>query len=197
MVLLFRNLTLGTKLNPKGSIELNLFKYSAPVHKIPDLVLKYENPNKVLKEADESLKPLITTMLEVMKKFDDREIVIDYKVRSLNDGDYGSGIYGYHLDCCNDIWDDFEPETHLIYSTVIGTKFIVDELDIEGYNNIREVLEGEWFSEVHAPTETVHKYTSKVLHSCPIVNRDCQRILIRVTAGFKDRIKNVKRIRSN
>lgn len=186
-----------TKLNPKGSIELNLFKYSAPVHKIPDLVLKYENPNKVLKLADESLIPLLNQMITKMKEFDDREIVIDYKVRSLNEGDTGSGIYGYHLDCCNDILDEFEPETHLIYSTVIGTKFILDELDITGYSTVGEVIRSSEFSEFDSPIETVHKYTSKVLHSCPIVQSDCQRILIRVTAGFKDRIKNAKCIRSN
>ncbi|AZU98124.1 hypothetical protein AAGG91_002939 [Salmonella enterica] len=183
---------MATNLNPKGSVLMNVFQFKPPQHTIEDLVLKYEKPSKVLSLADDSLKPLIERMMKVMKHFDDREVVIDYKVRSLKLGDSGSGIYGYHLDCCNDIWDDFEPETHLIYSTVIGTKFILDEIDITGYNTIHDVLSNISFDEFNAPVNWVHKYTSKVLHSCPIVESDCQRILIRATAGFKDRIKHAK-----
>lgn len=170
-----------------------VFHHEAPQHRIPDLVLKYEKPSKVLEQCDESLKPLIEKMLKVMVHVDDRECVIDYKVRTLKAGDTGSGIYGYHLDCCNDIWDDFEPETHLIYSTVVGTKFLLDPIDITGYNSVQEVLANTESMEYNAPVEWVHQYTSKVLHSCPIVEEDCQRILIRVTAGFKDRIKHAKR----
>ena len=88
---------------------MNVFHYEAPKMIIPDLVLKYEKPSKVLALCDPSLKPLIEKMLKVMVHSDDRECVIDYKVRTLEAGDTGSGIYGYHLDCCNDIWDDFEP----------------------------------------------------------------------------------------
>lgn len=171
---------------------MNVFHYEAPKEILPNLVLKYEKPSKVLEQAHPSLAPLIEKMLKVMKHFDERECVIDYKVRTLEEGDTGSGIYGYHLDCCNDIWDDFEPETHLIYSTVIGTKFILDPIDITGYNTLQEVLNSTEFEEYSAPVDWVHQYTSKVLHSCPIVEGDCQRILIRVTAGFKDRIKHVK-----
>lgn len=183
---------MDTNLNPNGSITMNVLHYEAPQHTIPDLVLKYEKPSKVLSQCDESLKPLIEKMLKTMNHYDDRECVIDYKVRTLEAGDTGSGIYGYHLDCCNDIWDDFEPETHLIYSTVIGTKFLLDPIDITGYNSVQEVLMNTKIDEFEAPTDWVHKYTSKVLHSCPIVEEDCQRILIRVTAGFKDRIKHAK-----
>lgn len=171
---------------------MNVFHYEAPKMRIPDLVLKYEKPSKVLAQCDPYLKPLIEMMLKSISILDDRECVIDYKVRTLKAGDTGSGIYGYHLDCCNDIWDDFEPETHLIYSTVIGTKFLLDPIDITGYNSVQEVLENTDSASYDAPVEWVHKYTSKVLHSCPIVEEDCQRILIRVTAGFKDRIKHVK-----
>lgn len=185
-------LKLATNLNPVGSIDCYVFQYEPPQHTIPDLVLKYENPSKVLKMCDPSLKPLIEDMMKSMKYYDNREMVIDYKVRSLNEGDTGSGIYGYHLDCCNDIWDDFEPETHLIYSTVIGTKFILEPMDITGCNTVQEVLAKNEFVEYNAAINWVHKYTSKVLHSCPIMEGDCQRILIRVTAGFKDRIKNAK-----
>lgn len=172
---------------------MNLFRFDAPDFEIPDLVLKYAEPSKVLKMADPSLVPLIEKMMETMKDYDERDIVIDYKVRSLNEGDPGSGIYGYHLDCTNDPHDTFEPETHLIYSTVIGTSFVVNPINTLGYSTVKNVLDNEVLIETIGGTETVHKYTSKVLHSCPIMNHDCQRILIRVTAGFKDRIKHNKR----
>lgn len=184
---------MGTNLNPKGSTTLNVFYHEAPQYAVQDLILKYEKPEKVLQQCDPSLKGLIQKMLDVMKHYDTRECVIDYKVRSLKTGDSGSVLYGYHLDCCNDIWDDFEPETHLIYSTVIGTKFLLDPMEIDGYNSVQEVLENSEINEYNAAPNWVHKYTSKVLHSSPRVEDDCQRILIRVTAGFKDRIKHAKR----
>lgn len=179
-------------LNPTGSIEMNLFRFNAPDFVIPDLVLKYENPENVLHAADPTLKPLIERMIKEIANYDNRSIVIDYKVRSLSAGDSGSGIYGYHLDCTNDINDDFHPETHLIYSTVIGTSFVMNPISTKDYKSVKNVLDNEVLVESIASTEMVHKYTSKVLHSCPIVQSDCQRILIRVTAGFKERIKHNK-----
>lgn len=180
-------------LNPVGSISTDLFQYSAPTGVIPDLVLKYENPNRVLQMAHPSLVPLIERMLEEMKNFDLRDCVIDYKVRSLKAGDPGSTMPGYHIDCCNNIHDDFEPETHLIYSTVQGTHFAVNPIDVSKYNTVQEVLHNEHLEEVIGSTESVHRFTSKVLHNCPIIEQDCQRILIRVTAGFKERIKYAKK----
>lgn len=179
-------------LNPVGSIEMNLFHYDAPSIIMPDLVLKYEKPSKVLKDAHPELKPLIEMMMTKMRDYDDRSIVIDYKVRSLKEGDTGSGIYGYHLDCTNDIHDTFEPETHLIYSTVIGTSFVMNPINPKDYTSVQNVLENEVLIEAVAPTDTVHKFTSKVLHSCPILDRTCQRVLIRVTSGFKERIAHNK-----
>lgn len=171
---------------------MNLFSFDAPDYKIPDLVLKYKRPEIVLNSAHSSLTPLIERMISEMSQFDKRSVVIDYKVRTLTAGQSGSGIYGYHLDCTNDIHDDFEPETHLIYSTVIGTSFVVNPINTLDYKSVKNVLENEVLIETIASTESVHKYTSKVLHSCPIVENDCQRILIRVTAGFEDRIKHNK-----
>lgn len=176
-------------LNPVGSISTDLFQFNAPTGVLPDLVLKYENPNKVLDLAHPDLVPLIERMLKEIEKFDSRDCVIDYKVRSLKTGDPGSTIPGFHIDCCNDIHDDFEPETHLIYSTVQGTAFAVNPIDVSVYNSVHEVLKNESITEVIGSTESVHRFTSKVLHRCPIIEHDCQRILIRVTSGFKDRLK--------
>ena len=181
-----------TSLNPVGSIDLNLFKFDAPKMIIPNLVLKYENPDKVLREAHPSLQGLIEHMMEMMCDFDDRSIVIDYKVRTLKAGDTGSGIYGYHLDCTNDIHDTFEPENHLIYSTVVGTSFVMNPINIKNYTSVQNVLENEVLVEHVAEVDTVNRFTSKVLHSCPIIEKDCQRVLIRVTCGFKERISHNK-----
>lgn len=168
---------------------MNLFRYDAPEIILPDLVLKYEKPSVVLKKSHESLTPLLEQMIQKMKDYDDRSIVIDYKVRTLKAGDTGSGIYGYHLDCTNDIHDDFEPETHLIYSTVIGTSFVMNPINTKDYNSVQQILQNEVLVEAIAPTDTVHRFTSKVLHSCPMITHDCQRVLIRVTSGFKERIE--------
>lgn len=176
-------------LNPVGSISTDLFQFNAPTGVLPDLVLKYENPSKVLRLSHPELVPLIERMLDEMKLFDSRDCVIDYKVRTLKAGDPGSTMPGYHIDCCNDIHDDFYPETHLIYSTIQGTSFAINPIDVTNYKSVQEVLKNENIEEVIGSTESVHRFTSKVLHSCPIIEQDCQRILIRVTAGFKDRIK--------
>lgn len=180
-------------LNPVGSIELNLFRFNAPEIILPDLDMKYEEPNRVLHHSAPELKGLIERMMLKMKDYDDRKMVIDYKVRTLKKGSTGSALYGYHLDCTDDIHDTFEPETHLIYSTIIGTSFVMNPINAVGYDSVQHVIQNEVLTEMVAPTEMVHKYDSKVLHSSPIITHDCQRILIRVTAGFKDRILHNKR----
>lgn len=178
-------------LNPTGSIELNLFSWEIPEN-LPEQEFKYENPNKVLDNIPDTMKDLVNRMIEEIKKYDDRSIVIDYKVRNLKMGDSGSKIYGYHLDCTNDIHDDFEPETHILISTVIGTSFIINPINVTDYNSVQQILDNEVIIESVCATNVAHKYTSKVLHNCPILDKDCQRVLIRVTAGFKERIKHAK-----
>lgn len=180
-------------LNPVGSIEMDLFHFDAPKIAIPDLIMKYTRPDRVLKAAEPSLKELIDAMMTKMKDYDDRSIVIDYKVRSLRAGDPGSGIYGWHIDCTNNLHDTFDPETHLIYSTVIGTSFATNPINASIYKNVKEVIDNEVIIEKVSSTESVHRFTSKVLHNCPIIQSDTQRILIRVTSGFNERLQYEKR----
>lgn len=186
------NVVTNSILNPVGSIEMELFHFNAPKIVIPDLILKYENPKRVLSCAHSDLKDLIEMMINKIKDYDDRSIVIDYKVRSLKAGQAGSGIYGWHLDCTNNLHDTLEPETHLIYSTVIGTSFAMNPINATMYDNVKEVIENEIIVEKVGSTESVHKFTSKVLHNCPIIQSDSQRILIRVTSGFNERRKHEK-----
>lgn len=186
------NIHVAGKLNPEGSIVLDLFTWEVPTD-LPLQEFKYAEPNKVLANIPESMIPLVQKMIEEVRKYDSRPIVIDYKVRNLNEGDTGSAKYGYHLDCTNDIFDDFEPETHVIFGTIQGTHFVTNEIDPTGYKDVADVVANAELVEMVCNTSTAHKYTSKVLHNCPILEQDCQRLLIRVTAGFKDRIKHVKR----
>ncbi len=182
-------------LQPTGSIELNLFTWEVPEN-LPVQEFKYENPKKVLANIPQDMAQLVQRMIDEVKKYDDREVVVDYRVRNLSAGDSGSQLYGYHLDCTNDIHDDFEPETHIIFGTVQGTGFVMNPINVIGYNSVQDVLRNEVLIEAVAPTNTAHKYTSKVLHNCPLLETNCQRLLIRVTAGFKERIKHAKSLSS-
>ncbi|AQW88682.1 hypothetical protein pEaSNUABM50_00155 [Erwinia phage pEa_SNUABM_50] len=178
-------------LNPSGSIELNLFSWEIPEN-LPEQEFKYEKPKKVLENIPSEMAELVQKMIDEVQKYDSRSVVVDYKVRNLKAGDTGSKIYGYHLDCCNDIHDDFEPETHILFGTVQGTSFIMNPINVSIYDTVDDVIKNEVLLESICATNTAHKYTSKVLHNCPIIEHDCQRVLIRVTAGFKERIKNAK-----
>ncbi|SOK58429.1 hypothetical protein [Yersinia phage fHe-Yen9-04] len=178
-------------LNPIGSIELNLFSWEVPEN-LPEQEFKYEKPQKVLDNIPSEMVELVQKMIDEVKKYDSRSVVVDYKVRNLKAGNTGSTLYGYHLDCCNDIHDDFEPETHILFGTVQGTSFIMNPINVSIYDTIPDILKNEVLIESICSTNTAHKYTSKVLHNCPIIEHDCQRVLIRVTAGFKERIKNAK-----
>lgn len=178
-------------LNPVGSIDLNLFTWEVPVN-LPVQEFKYASPKKVLDNIPPEMAQLVQRMIDEIKKYDSRSIVVDYRVRELNSGDSGSQIYGYHLDCTNDIHDDFEPETHVIFGTVQGTSFVMNPINSIGYDTVEDVLRNEVLVEHVAAINTAHKYTSKVLHNCPLIEKPCQRLLIRVTAGFKERIEHVK-----
>lgn len=178
-------------LNPTGSIEMNLFSWEVPEN-LPVQEFKYASPKKVLDSIPEDMAQLVQRMIDEIRKYDSRSIVVDYRVRNLTTGDSGSQIYGYHLDCTNDIHDDFEPETHIIFGTVQGTSFIMNPINSIGYNTVEDILQNEVLVECIAPTGTAHKYTSKVLHNCPLIENPCQRLLIRVTAGFRERIEHVK-----
>lgn len=178
-------------LNPVGSIEMDLFSWEVPAN-LPVQEFKYEKPEKVIDNVPPAMALLVKRMIEEVKKYDDRSVVVDYRVRELSAGDSGSQIYGYHLDCCNDIHDDFEPETHIIFGTVQGTSFITNPINIKDYTLIQDIMQNEVLIEKVGAPGVAHKYTSKVLHNCPIVESNCQRLLIRVTAGFKERIKHVK-----
>lgn len=178
-------------LNPTGSIEMNLFSWEVPEN-LPVQEFKYASPKKVLDSIPEDMAQLVQRMIDEIRKYDSRSIVVDYRVRNLTTGDSGSQIYGYHLDCTNDIHDDFEPETHIIFGTVQGTSFIMNPINSIGYNTVEDILQNEVLVECIAPTSTAHKYTSKVLHNCPLIENPCQRLLIRVTAGFRERIEHVK-----
>ncbi|AFC21608.1 hypothetical protein GAP32_158 [Cronobacter phage vB_CsaM_GAP32] len=180
-------------LNPVGSIELNLFSWEVPAN-LPVQEFKYASPEIVLDNIPPEMAELVQRMIDEIKKYDSRSIVVDYRVRNLDTGDSGSHIYGYHLDCTNNIHDDFEPETHIIFGTVQGTSFIMNPINAIGYNTVDDILKNEVLVEYVAPTNTAHKYTSKVLHNCPLIENPCQRLLIRVTAGFKERIKHAKSI---
>lgn len=175
-------------LNPVGSIELNLFSWEIPDN-LPLQEFKYASPKKVLDSIPKEMVQLVQRMIDEIKKYDSRSVVVDYRVRELNAGDSGSQIYGYHLDCTNDIHDDYEPETHIIFNTIQGTSFITNPINTIGYNTVQDILNNEVLIEAVAPTNTAHKYTSKVLHNCPLIEKQCQRVLIRVTAGFKERIE--------
>jgi len=182
-------------LQPTGSIELNLFSWEVPDN-LPVQEFKYETPQKVLANIPPDMAQLVQRMIDEVKKYDDRSVVVDYRVRDLSAGDSGSQLYGYHLDCTNDIHDDFEPETHIIFGTVQGTSFVMNPINVIGYNSVQDVLRNEVLVEAVAPTSTAHKYTSKVLHNCPLLETNCQRLLIRVTAGFKERVKHAKSLSS-
>lgn len=180
-------------LNPPGSTEFNLFSFDFH-KKVDEKFIKYALLNdRTMSEIDPGLVGLVRKMETLLTTYDERKIVIDYKVKNLKAGEAGSGIYGYHLDCSTDIHDTFMPETHLIYATVIGSRFVTNPINVEGFKTVKEVINESTLNEIVAVPYQVHRFSSKVLHSSPRVTQDCQRIVIRLTAGFTDRCKNRNR----
>lgn len=178
-------------LNPYNSIDLNIAKWFVP-DDLPLQEFKYASPKKVLNNVPEDVNELVQFMIEIMSDYDNRSVVVDYKVRNLKAGESGCAISDWHLDCTNDIHCDFEPETHLIYSTVVGTYFAHNQIDCTNYSSVQEVVENVKLQEFQSSKNYISKFTSKVLHRCPVLDHDAQRLLIRVTAGFEDRIKNAR-----
>lgn len=169
-------------------LKLNVLKVDNPGY-VPEQFLKYVPLNRGMNDLPSSVVPIVNSMVNLVREVDNRDICIDYKVRNLSQGDFGSGLSAWHLDCTNDIHSEFKPETHAIYASCFGTHFANKPIDRFKYTNLGELISNESIDSVVADEGYIHMYDSHTLHRCPIVNKECQRILIRITAGFFDRVK--------
>ena len=171
-------------LNTNYKLNLFHFEYDGT---LPLQEFKYDSPRKVLGFIPDKIIPLVQKMIDLMDDFDDRSIVVDYRVRDLKKDMSGAMLPGYHLDCSKDIHCNFKPETHLIYTNIFGTKIATNPIDESKYKDLPDLLNNNSIDELTLFDNHVHMYDSKMLHNAPIVTYNCQRLLIRVTSGFNDR----------
>lgn len=174
------------------SLELNIFEYwDEAFASLPVQMFKYKRFDWAYDNLPSPVKPLLEKMMDKMTELDKHNLkwVVDYKVRDLKEGDCGCMLDGWHLDVVENPWHDSKPDLHLIYSTEIGTEFLTKKIPVlpedthfvkilEPYN---QSYIDEHFVESSKPNH-VSFYNRFQLHRAPVVNKDCKRMLLRLTS---------------
>lgn len=172
-------------LNPKGSLKTNLAKFdNKELNNLPLAYMKYTRWDKAYEEVPDIVKPILSAMFDLMEDDSDMNWLVDYKVRDLKAGDCGCPLEGWHTDCVANPWHPSKFETHLIFSTHYGTEFILDELEVkleeDHFNRVLNRYGSDyWFTQVKP--NTITQYTRYNLHRAPIINKDCRRMVLRLT----------------
>lgn len=106
--------------------------------------------------------------------------LLDFKVKELDTGDCGCFLEDWHMDVTRNPKHPSRPDYHLIYTTVVGTEFMLDRLhqDVEDFSNLILSDEPEVWQ---APANSIVLFTRYNLHRGPVVQYPCKRVLIRMT----------------
>jgi hypothetical protein len=143
----------------------------------PQLVkyLPYHNFYKLDSPAQK-----IVRKMELFFKSGYRSTYIDYKVRELNTGDCGCPLEQWHIDVTKNPLHDSRPDIHFIFSTVIGTEFMLDEISCveDDFSKLKLPSNPRIFQ---AMPNSIVQYNRFNMHRGPIVKEPCRRVLIRVT----------------
>ena len=172
------------------SLSLNIFEYwDEAFASLPLKEFKYKRWDWALQEGvHESVRPLLTKMLDLMPPDEDMRWLVDYKVRDLKVGDCGCALEGWHLDVVTNPNHNTKPDFHLIYSTEFGTDFLTNPIyfdkDIDHFDKCISIYNFEYLESqtISANANCVSAYSRFQLHRGPKVTRDCRRMLLRVTA---------------
>ncbi len=149
--------------------------------------MKYQRWDRAFHFAPDPVKNVLDKMLDIMHLHDDRDMrwVVDYKVRDLKKGDFGCPLPEFHTDCVANPWHESKPETHLVFSTHVGTKFIETPIPVRPEDDhFNKVMADKWdwclrYRQVRP--NTITKYGRFNMHAGPLILKDCRRVLIRLS----------------
>lgn len=173
------------------SLKLNIAEYwDEAFASLPAQMFKYMRWDRAFTLLPPSVQPLLEQMFDLMSKEDTggMQWFVDYKVRDLSEGDCGCPLDGWHLDVVTNPWHKSKPDIHMIYSTEIGTEFLVRKMpvfpDEDSFNKTLSIYNPEALERdvVRAKPNHISMYNRFQLHRGPVVNKPCKRMLLRLTA---------------
>lgn len=147
---------------------------------VPVQTLKYKKLNmRVLWDLPEHAFSVVNKMLTYAKP-EYTNTLVDFKVKELRAGDCGCALEDWHIDVVRNPNHKSKPDNHLIYTTIVGTEFMLDKLtqNVEDFSNL--ILPDEpnvW----KAPVDSIVQFDRFNLHRGPVVEYPCKRVLIRLT----------------
>lgn len=141
---------------------------------------KYIPLEKFAGMADDVCWSVIQQMVPYLKG-GYKSTLVDYRVLDLEAGDCCCYLDHWHLDVVRNPYHSSRPENHLIFTTTIGTEFILDELECYTNDFGDAVVERMPYTILHAPVNAITQYGRYNLHRAPTVSEACRRVLIRVT----------------
>jgi hypothetical protein len=143
-------------------------------------MVKYKKlTEKVYSNLPWQAQAIVGEMLK-SASFSFKSTLLDFKVRQLDEGDCGCPLEGWHIDVTRNPNHPSKSDRHLIYSTIVGTEFLLDKIETDAIDFAEVGLEGKsniW----QAPANSIVAYDRLNLHRGPIVREPCKRVLIRLT----------------
>lgn len=109
-----------------------------------------------------------------------KSLLFDFKVRELQEGDCGCALEDWHIDVVRNPKHNSKPDNHLIYSTVVGTEFMLDKLQ-QNVDDFAKLVLPKKPNVWQAPVDSIVQFDRFNLHRGPIVEYPCKRVLIRLT----------------
>lgn len=171
-------------LNPSGSVKLNLARFDIDSNSLPLSEFKYKRWDWAYeKGVHERVRPILEKMFDLTPNEERYKWVVDYKVRDLKAGDCGCPLDFWHLDVTKNPNHPTLPDIHFLFATEFGTEFITTPMSFSKEDSSFEaVLErNREFDYLVAEPNTISSYTRFNLHRGPVVNKDCRRLLLRLT----------------
>lgn len=174
----------------KDSLKLDIFEYwDESFSSLPLQEIKYGKFLQSFNLLPTPVKPLCLKMEEILHKeklsSNKYKLLIDYKVRELKSGSCGCMLEGWHLDVVENPNHKSNPDLHAIYSTEVGTNFVIFPMEVypsdRHFKHVLERYENTNVSFVRSKQNNIHMYNRFQLHSGPKIEKDCRRMVLRLT----------------
>ena len=148
---------------------------------VPVQVHKYQllDIENVL-QLDDCAKTVLFEMIPYLNE-GFKSTLFDYKVVELKKGQCGCKLSGWHIDVTRNPNHNNRPEQHLIYTTEVGTEFLLTEIETDVDDFWKEDLDFSPQVVWKAPANAIVEYNRLNMHRGPRMVRDCKRVLIRIT----------------
>lgn len=109
-----------------------------------------------------------------------KSTLVDFKVRDLHAGDCGCMLDGWHIDVVRNPAHVSRSDKHIIYTTIVGTEFMLDKVECSA-NDFADIVLPDSPSVWQAPPNAIVQFDRFNLHRGPVVQHPCTRVLIRLT----------------